>query len=87
MELCALHIGECYVPLGGALFRTNLIIPNVSSLWTHSSETVTKHTLQRQCLSFKTEVPPAVLSIRWIMFDSFTFNTPIPCDHGETTFF
>lgn len=72
-EWCALHIGNCYVPLGGALFSSSLIIPNVSSLWTPSSETVTEHTLWRRCLNFKTEVPSSVLS-------THSIDTPIQCN-------
>lgn len=34
VELFAVHIGDYYVPLGGASDSTNLIKPNGSSLWT-----------------------------------------------------
>lgn len=58
VEKCAVHIGDYYVPQGGASDSTNLIILNVSSLWTQSSETGTEYTLQRQCLNLMSELFP-----------------------------
>ena len=54
-KLCEVHIGDYYIPLGGASDSINLIIPNVSSLWAESSETGTEYTPQRQCLNLESE--------------------------------
>lgn len=64
VELFAVHIRDYYVPLGGASDSTNLIKPNVSSLWTQSSEIGTEYTVQRQCLILKSEalLPYSVLT-------------------------
>lgn len=54
-KLCEVHIGDYYIPLGGASDSINLIIPNVSSLWAESSETGTEYTPRRQCLNLESE--------------------------------